>query len=88
MNTDEKQYEDRIEEANRAFSGALPRVVNDFIDAAVEVSHRNNIPAGLCFFNILGQVVKDFIIIPSGQGRGGSSRRRRERNRHGNPKLC
>ena len=40
MNTDEKQYEDRIEEANRAFSGALPRVVNDFIDAAVEVSHR------------------------------------------------
>ena len=69
MNIDEKQYEDRIEEANRAFSGALPRVVNDFIDAAVEVSHRNNIPAGLCFFNILGQIVKDFIVIPSGQGR-------------------
>ena len=38
-----------------------------FKKSAVEVSHYNDIPAGISFFTILGQIVKDFIVIPNGR---------------------
>ena len=63
----EEEYMEAFETNAGVFSEALPKVVRDFQSSAVEVSHYNDIPAGICFFNILGQVVKDFITIPNGR---------------------
>jgi hypothetical protein len=63
----EEEYMEALETNAGVFSEALPKVVRDFQSSAVEVSHYNDIPAGICFFNILGQVVKDFITIPNGR---------------------
>lgn len=64
---DEEEYLEQIENNASVFSEALPAVVREFQKSAVEVSHYNDIPAGICFFNILGQICKDFIIIPNGR---------------------
>tara|TARA_R100001163_G_C5065898_1_gene204017 strand:+ start:513 stop:1979 length:1467 start_codon:yes stop_codon:yes gene_type:complete len=63
----EEEYWENFEANAGIFSEALPRVVREFQKAAVEFSHYNDIPAGISFFNILGQVVKDFIQIGSGR---------------------
>ena len=63
----EEEYIETLETNAGVFSEALPRIVREFQTSAVEVSHYNNIPAGICFFNILGQIVKDFITIPNGR---------------------
>jgi hypothetical protein len=63
----EEEYMEIFETNAGVFSEALPKVVRDFQSSAVEVSHYNDIPAGISFFNILGQVVKDFITIPNGR---------------------
>ena len=70
MNEDEYNEEEYMEtfEANAGvFSEALPKVVREFQKSAVEVSHYNDIPAGISFFTILGQICKDFITIPNGR---------------------
>jgi len=64
---DEEEYMGTLETNAGVFSEALPKVVRDFQKSAVEVSHYNDIPAGVSFFTILGQVVKDFITIPNGR---------------------
>jgi len=64
---DEEEYMELLETNAGVFSEALPRIVREFQSSAVEVSHYNDIPAGICFFNILGQIVKDFITIPNGR---------------------
>jgi hypothetical protein len=64
---DEEEYMEILETNAGVFSEALPRIVREFQSSAVEVSHYNDIPAGICFFNILGQIVKDFITIPNGR---------------------
>lgn len=66
-NYDEEKYMESLETNAGVFKEALPRVVKDFQKSAVEVSHYNDIPAGISFFTILGQIVKDFIIIPNGR---------------------
>jgi hypothetical protein len=63
----EEEYMETLETNAGVFSEALPAVVREFQASAVEVSHYNDIPAGICFFNLLGQVVKDFITIPNGR---------------------
>lgn len=67
MNNDEEEYMETLETNAGVFKEALPKVVRDFQKSAVEVSHYNDIPAGISFFTILGQIVKDFIIIPNGR---------------------
>ena len=62
-----ENYEETLNMNAAAFSEALPAVVREFQKSAIEVSHYNDIPAGISFFNILGQVVKDFVIIPNGR---------------------
>ena len=64
---DEEKYMEMLETNAGVFSEALPRVVRDFQKSAVEVSHYNDIPAGISFFTILGQICKDFITIPNGR---------------------
>ena len=66
-NLTKTEYMEALETNAGVFSEALPAIVRDFQASAVEVSHYNDIPAGICFFNILGQVVKDFITIPNGR---------------------
>jgi hypothetical protein len=63
----EEEYIDALEENAIAFSEALPKVVREFQKSALEVSHYNDIPAAISFFNILGQITKDFIRIPNGR---------------------
>ncbi len=63
----EEEYMDALEENAIAFSEALPAIVREFQASAVEVSHYNDIPAAISFFNILGQITKDFIRIPNGR---------------------
>ena len=69
MNEDynEEEYMAAFEENAGVFSEALPVIVREFQKSAVEVSHYNDIPAGISFFTILGQICKDFIIIPNGR---------------------
>tara|TARA_R110002012_G_scaffold123379_3_gene273847 strand:- start:3073 stop:4617 length:1545 start_codon:yes stop_codon:yes gene_type:complete len=64
---DESEYEDLLQENAGIFSEALPAIVRGFQKSAIEVSHYNEIPAGISFFNLLGQIVKDFVIIPNGR---------------------
>ena len=64
---DEEEYMEMLETNAGVFSEALPRIVREFQSSAVEVSHYNDIPAAICFFNVLGQIVKDFITIPNGR---------------------
>tara|TARA_R110001592_G_scaffold302364_1_gene574276 strand:- start:1755 stop:3221 length:1467 start_codon:yes stop_codon:yes gene_type:complete len=70
MNTDElteEQYEQKLLDSAKAYDESLPKIVKEFTKSAEEVSHRNGIPASICFFNLLGQVTKDFITIPNGR---------------------
>jgi hypothetical protein len=64
----DEEYEDySFEEDARAVRQALPFVVREFEKSALEVSHRNGIPASIAYFVLLGQVCKDFIRIPNGR---------------------
>ena len=65
-NEDMDAYWENFEANASVFREALPKVIRDFQGEAVKFSHYNDIPAGICFFNILGQIVKDFIYVPSG----------------------
>ena len=69
MNDDinEEEYMNKLESNTGHFSENLPKVVQEFQKAAVEVSHYNDVPAAISFFNLLGQIVKDFVIITNGQ---------------------
>ena len=58
---------DSFEEDARIVREALPYVVREFERSAVEVSHRNGIPASICYYTLVGQICKDFIRIPSGR---------------------
>ena len=64
---DEEKYMEEIQESANIFNESLPFVAREFQKSAIQVSHGNGIPAGICFFTILGQAVKDFIIIPNGR---------------------
>ena len=63
MNDD---YEDYDEDNFESMKVSLPKVVKSWTEAALSVSHKNEIPAQIAFFVALGQIVKDFIRIPNG----------------------
>ena len=58
----EEEYMEMLETNAGVFSEALPRVIRDFQKSAVEVSHYD-IPAGISFFTILGQICKDLLLF-------------------------
>ena len=64
---DEEKYMEQFQESANIFNESLPYVAREFQKSAVKVSHMNDIPAAISFFTILGQVCKDFIIIPNGR---------------------
>ncbi len=45
----------------------LPKVVEQYVKSAADVSKYNEIPAAIGFFVILGQLCKDMVSIPSGR---------------------
>ena len=64
-------YEDYIEDIPEEYYGValeekMPRVVEEWKDTVLSVSHKNDIPAYVSFFVVLGQIMKDFIRIPRG----------------------
>ena len=63
---DEDRYMETYEENTQAFTGTLPRIVQEFQTDACNVAHYNEIPAAVSFFVILGQICKDYIKIPNG----------------------
>ena len=71
----EEEFEETLDQEKYSlrkmeeYGAPLPFVVEEFVKAAVKVSNNNHIPASIGFFTVLGQVVKDFIHIPYGQGR-------------------
>jgi hypothetical protein len=72
MNEEEMQelYEEVVsfeEEAEKQRARQLPFIVREFEKSALEVSHRNGIPATISYFVLLGQICKDFIRIPNGR---------------------
>lgn len=69
MNNDinEEEYMNELESNTGHFSESLPKVVQEFQKSAVKVSHYNDVPAAISFFNILGQIVKDFVTITNGR---------------------
>jgi len=48
---------------------SLPKIVEQFVKSAADMSKYNEIPAAIGFFVILGQLAKDMVIIPSGTRR-------------------
>ena len=66
---DEEEYMNEYTENVEKATSILPSIVSGFIDDACKVSHMNEIPAALSFFTILGQLAKDFVVIPNGQSR-------------------
>tara|TARA_R110002167_G_scaffold12577_2_gene53503 strand:+ start:827 stop:2386 length:1560 start_codon:yes stop_codon:yes gene_type:complete len=64
----EVQFKEMIEYAPEEDYGLPPpKLVRDYIESAIEVSHGNSIPAAISCFSILGQITKDFITIPKGR---------------------
>ena len=47
----------------------LPKVVEEYVKSAADMSKYNEIPAAIGFFVILGQLAKDMVVIPSGTRR-------------------
>ena len=50
-----------------ALEESMPKLVEDWTNAVVSVSKKNDIPATTSFFVILGQITKDFVRIPRGE---------------------
>jgi len=67
MTDEERDYIDRLEETTKVFNSNLPDFIRRFQQDAVKVSFKNDIPAALSCFVILGQMVKDFVQIPNGR---------------------
>ena len=67
MSKEEEEYHNQLEENTKAFNNELPNFIRRFQEDAVKVSYKNDIPAALSCFVILGQIVKDFVQIPNGR---------------------
>ena len=72
--TEEDMYEEfdnEIDEEGgvREEEYPLPDIIQKWIDVGANYSKYNEFPLQMCYFNIMGQVVKDFIQIPQGSNR-------------------
>ena len=64
---EEEEYNKQFIENTKAFNSDLPDFIRRFQQDAIKVSFKNDIPAALSCFVILGQMVKDFVQIPNGR---------------------
>nr|MDB4346203.1 hypothetical protein [bacterium] len=54
---------------DRKTDNSLPKIVEEYVKSAVEVSKYNEIPATIGFYVLLGQLCKNMVAIPSGRRR-------------------
>lgn len=67
LSKEQEEYLFKIEENTKVFNSNLPSFIKRFQEDAVKVSFKNDIPAALSCFVILGQICKDFVRIPNGR---------------------
>ncbi len=67
MSEEQEEYLNKVEENTKIFNTNLPSFIRRFQEDAVKVSFKNDIPAALSCFVLLGQIVKDFVQIPNGR---------------------
>tara|TARA_B100000963_G_scaffold233679_1_gene204096 strand:+ start:4476 stop:6116 length:1641 start_codon:yes stop_codon:yes gene_type:complete len=67
LSKEQEEYLYKIEENTKIFNTNLPSFIRRFQEDAVKVSFKNDIPAALSCFVILGQICKDFVLIPNGR---------------------
>jgi len=65
----EASNEDDEDKGPRKEKYPLPPIIKDWIKVGSEYSRYNKFPLTMCYFNIMGQIVKDFIQIPHGANR-------------------
>ena len=66
----DRMYYESLEEGKEyTKTSKIPKVVEKYVTSAVEVSLNNEVPAMLSYYNLLGQICKDFVCIPSGRRR-------------------
>lgn len=64
---DIEEYMEMKESLDAKAVSGLPSIVERFYKSAVEVSHRNEVPAAISAFVLLGNICKDFVRIPNGR---------------------
>jgi len=67
LSKEQEEYLNKVEENTKIFNTNLPSFIRRFQEDAVKVSFKNDIPAALSCFVLLGQIVKDFVQIPNGR---------------------
>jgi energy-coupling factor transporter ATP-binding protein EcfA2 len=67
MSKEEEEYLYKLDENTKIFNTNLPSFIRRFQQDAVKVAFKNDIPAALSCFVILGQICKDFVQIPNGR---------------------
>lgn len=67
LSKEEEEYLYALDENTKVFNTKLPSFIRRFQQDAVKVAFKNDIPAALSCFVILGQIVKDFVQIPNGR---------------------
>ena len=66
MNTDEDEYYAIENPMDIQGDEQLPNLVRDWVETFGKVSRYNEFPATLAYFNILGEIIKDYVWIPYG----------------------
>jgi hypothetical protein len=62
-------YEDNTPKGPDKKEYPLPPIIKEWVKAGSEYSIHNEFPLKMCYFNIMGQVIKDFVVIPIGANR-------------------
>ena len=62
-----EEYMQQKEELDAKAMSGLPSIIERFYQSAGEVSLRNEIPAAISGFVLLGSICKDFVKIPNGR---------------------
>ena len=63
------EYFEEFPEMAGEYKMQLPNLIRAYIKDGTDVSKYNEVPATLTFFNLLGQIVKDKVVIVRGKGR-------------------
>jgi len=63
------EYFEEFPEMAGEYKMQLPNLIRAYIKDGTDVSKYNEVPVTLTFFNLLGQIVKDKVIIVRGKGR-------------------
>ena len=67
LSEEEEKYLYGVDENTKVFNTNLPSFIRRFQQDAVKVAFKNDIPAALSCFVLLGQICKDFVQIPNGR---------------------